>query len=163
MRQDLYERSLYKSCVRDLYTRPLGKISMGDLYTRSGGKISMRELDTMFERFLYKTHLPDFCDRSVKISRQNFYRRSHDTISAQDLCNRPRHKYWGLRERSSEKTSWQDPLAKFLWQISIEDLLARSPWETCKLGFYEKSLHKTSLQDLDTRPLHKVSLSHLLT
>ena len=179
-------RSRHKTPMRDLYTRALYKVSsqapndvaMQDLlisldllglFTGALYRISSQDI---YERSLYKSSL-----RSPDIPGPP---RSLHSSSLQDLFTRP------INERSLYKSALQDPFTRPLWEISIQELSTRSPHKTTmrdlvtralyKISsqgphmrhFYARSpgiprppgsLHRSSLQDLFTRPIYERSLN----
>ena len=138
----LFTRALYKISSRDLYQRSLCKISFARppgisarLYEGSRHQLSTRSLD--------KTSMRDLYARSPAIpghSKSPLFTRVLCNISSQDLYHRS----------SRHKTS--------------VSLYTRFPHIFGPPGkLHERSLHRSSLQDIFPRPRSKILMQDLFT
>ena len=141
-------RSLHRRSPQDRFTRPLWMISIQELSTRSLHKTSMRDLYT---RALYK-------------------------ISSQDLYERPLYKRC-LQDLFTQPPIWDISIQDLLISLDLLGLLAGALYEISSRDHHmrhlytrspdipgpPKSLHRSSLQNLFTRPLWEISIQELST
>ena len=169
--QDLHEKSLCKSSLRSPGTpgppKSLNRSSLQDLFTRPLWEISVQELST---RSLHKTSMRDLNTRALyKISSQDPHRRHLHTRA--------------LYKISSQGPIWDISLQAPLISLDLLGLLTGALYKISSQDLHEKSLcksslrspgipgpprspHRSSLQDLFTRPLwalYKSSLQDLFT
>ena len=158
-------RSLHRSPLQDLSTRPLWEISIQELSKTSWypwtSKVSSQELST---RSLHKTSMRDLYTRALyKISSQDLYERPLYKRCLQDLFTQP--PIWDISTQDLLiSLDLLGLLAGDLYEISSRDhqmrhLYTRSP----DIPGPPKSLHRSYLQDLVTRPLWEISIQELST
>ena len=181
--QDLLARPLCETFIQELSTRslhrtPICDISLQDLL------ISLNFLGLLTGALynLHKPHIKHLYTRSPGIPRPAG---SLHRSSLQDLFTRPLWEISSeeLSTRSLHKTSMRDLYTRALYKISSQDLYERSLYKSslslCKISSQDphmrylytrspdipgppRSLHRSSLQDLFTRPLWEISIQDLL-
>ena len=169
-------RSLHRSSLKDLFPSPIWDISIQDilipgpprslhrgslqnLFTRPLWEISTQELST---RSQHRTPMRDPYPRALyKISHKAPTKDLHERSLLQERFTRSLHKT-SIRqdpyERSLYKiswylwTSWQDLCERSLGRSPLQDLFTRPPNETLislgLLGLFTGSLYKIPSQDL---------------
>ena len=187
--QDLYEESLYKSSLQDLFTRPLCEISSQELSTRSLHRTPIWDI-SLQDPLISLDLLGLFTGALYQISSQDLFTRPLWEISVQELSTRSLHKtsMRDLYTRAHYKISSQDPHMRDLFTRALPELYKISSQDPhmrhlCTRALYKissqdphlrhlytrspdipgppRSLHRSSLQDLFTRPPWEISIQEL--